>query len=469
MITSDTPAQPASPSRRGLLRAMVALPAAALVLGGGGPPGTLGTAAAAAPARGYATRYTIVPFLNSDDGTVNVYESDDATDFRLLKASAYTPPSNRIRDVSIFRHTDGYYYIAYTTHTWQDTSTTIGFARSSDRLNWTFLYDYTVPIADLSRAWAPEWFVDSDGSVNIIVSCSVTSDEWTFTPYLLRATNSALTAWSSPVTLSGIGANHIDTFIVRIGSTYHAFTKNETTKCIEYATASSLTGTYTISRTGDWAGWGGTREGPALVQLDNGGWRIFFDGYGDGSYYFSDSYDTFATWSAPKKLPGVSGTARHFTVIRETVAGGLTLPAGVTRSFRSANYPTRHWQEQSALLNLPVVTSSSTTAEKQASTFTIVAGLADANGYSFRDAAGNHLRHWDFRARFDANDGTSTFARDATFIARAGASTGAVRLESYNYPGYFLRHYDYQLRVDLTAGTDLFRQDSSFVPVTAWA
>ncbi len=112
---------------------------------------------------------------------------------------------------------------------------------------------------------------------------------------------------------------------MRIGSTYHAFTKNETAKYIEYATASSLAGPYTISKTGDWAGWGSYREGPALVQLDNGGWRIFFDGYGDGTYYYSDSYDTFATWSAPKGLPVVSGTARHFTVVKETVSGGPSL------------------------------------------------------------------------------------------------------------------------------------------------
>ena len=388
---------------------------------------------------------------------------------RQVQASAYTPPSNRIRDASVFRHTDGYYYVTYTTHTWQDVSTTIGFARSSDRVNWTFLYDYTVPIGSLSRAWAPEWFVDSDGSVNIIVSCSLTSDEWIFTPYLLKATNSALAAWSAPVALSGIGANHIDTFLVKIGSTYHAFTKNETTKYIEYATATSLTGPYTISRTGDWAGWGSYREGPALVQLDNGAWRLFFDGYGDGSYYVSDSYDTFATWSTPKALPGISGTARHFTVIKETVSGGPSITRNATRSFRSANYTTRHWQQQSSLLNLPVVTGSSTTAEKQASTFTVVAGLADAGGYSFRDAAGNYLRHYDFRARFDADDGTSTFARDATFVARTGTTSGAVRFESYNYPGYYLRHYNYQLRVEQGNGTDLFRQDSSFVPVTAWA
>ncbi|WP_406364817.1 glycoside hydrolase family 43 protein [Streptomyces sp. NBC_00645] len=467
MTTPDTASRPPQPSRRSLLRALAALPAAGLALGE--LPGLLGTATAAAPARGYATRYTIVPFLNSDDGTVNVYESDDATDFRLLKASAYTPPSNRIRDASVFKHTDGYYYVTYTTHTWQDVSTTIGFARSADRVNWSFLYDYTVPVAGLSRAWAPEWFVDSDGSVDIIVSCSLTSDEWIFTPYLLKATNSALTAWSSPTALTGIGPNHIDTFVVRTGSTYHAFTKNETTKYIEYATASALTGPYTIRRTGDWAGWGGTREGPALIQLDNGGWRIFFDGYGDGSYYCSDSYDTFATWSTPKKLPGISGTARHFTVIKETVSGGTAPATGVTRSFRSGNYTTRYWQEQSALLNLPVVSASSSAAEKQASTFTVVAGLADANGCSFRDAAGNYLRHYDFRGRFDADDGTATFAKDATFIARTGTSSGSLRFESYNYPGYYLRHYNYQLRMDIADGTALFRQDSSFVPVTAWA
>ncbi|MFJ1557400.1 glycoside hydrolase family 43 protein [Streptomyces mirabilis] len=469
MITPDRNASstPLDPSRRSLLRAMVAIPATALVLGE--LPGLLGSAAAAAPAQGSATRYTIVPFLNSDDGTVNVYQSDDATDFRLVKSSAYTPPSNRIRDASVFKHTDGYYYLTYTTHTWQDVSTTIGFARSSDRANWTFLYDYTVPLANLSRAWAPEWFVDSDGSVNVIVSCSTTDNEWIFTPYVMKAANSALTTWSSPVALSGIGANHIDTFIVKIGSTYHAFPKNETTKYIEYATASSLTGPYTITRTGDWAGWGGTREGPSVIQLDNGAWRIFFDGYGDGSYYYSDSYDTFGTWTAPKKLPGISGTARHFTVIKETVSGGVDLATGVPRSFRSGNYSTRYWQEQSALLNLPVVSSSSTTAEKQASTFTVVPGLADANAYSFRDAAGNYLRHWDFRGRLDANDGTSTFAKDATFVIRTGTPDGAVRFESYNYPGYYLRHYNYQLRVDVSDGTDLFRQDSSFVPVTAWA
>ena len=58
---------------------------------------------------------------------------------------------------------------------------------------------------------------------------------------------------------------------------------------------------------------------------------MFFDGYGDGTYYYSDSYDTFATWTAPAALPAISGTARHFTVIKETVIGRTGL-AGTSRA-----------------------------------------------------------------------------------------------------------------------------------------
>lgn len=101
------------------------------------------------------------------------------------------------------------------------------------------------------------------------------------------------------------------------------------------------------------------------------------------------------------------------------------------------------------------------TALKHASTFTAAAGLADAGGHSFRDSSGNHPRHYDYRARSGANDGTSSFAKDATFIARTGTTSGSVRFESYNYPGYSLRHCNYQLRVYVTDGTGTFRQDSS--------
>ncbi|GAA1745075.1 glycoside hydrolase family 43 protein [Luedemannella helvata] len=431
---------------------------------------TAPAAQAAHPPAGSATRYTMTAFTNSSESNLYVYDSPDAAGFTLRKGPAYTPPTGAIRDPSVFRHTDGYYYLTYTTRTWSAPSTQIGFARSTDRLNWTFLYDYTIPLSGMARTWAPEWFVDSNGSVNIIVSLSFTAGgEYIFKPYKLTATNSALTAWSSPTVLQGISPNYIDTFIVKIGSTYHAFIKNETTKYIEYATASSLTGPYTISRTGNWAGWGGGREGPALVQLDNGGWRIYYDGYGEGTYYYSDSYDTFATWSAPRALPGLSGFVRHLTVLKEVVPGGVTLPRDVTRSLQSVNFPGRYVSVRGGLGYVDPVTSSSTTAVKQAATLTIVAGLADGNCYSFRTTTGAYLRHYGYRIRSDASDGTATFNRDATFCARPGATGGAVRLESYNFPGRYLRHYNYELRIDPYETNATFQSDSSFTAVPAWS
>ncbi|MFI6453970.1 glycoside hydrolase family 43 protein [Streptosporangium amethystogenes] len=421
------------------------------------------TAQAAAPPPGSATRYTMTAFTNTSESNMYVYESPDATGFRLLRGPAYTPPSGLIRDPSIIRHTDGRYYIVYTTN-W--TGNTIGFATSTDRVNWTFLRNHTIPVAGVANTWAPEWFVDTDGSVNVIVSLSTTGAD--FKPYRLTATNAALTSWTQPTVLSGIGPNYIDTFVVKVGGTYHAFTKQETSKYVEHATATSLTGPYTFRHTGNWAGWGNPREGQALVPLDNGGWRIYFDGYTVGKYFFSDSYDGFATWTAPAELPGLSGFARHFTVLKEVVSGGVTVPAG-KRSLRSVNFPDRYVRHLDQLGRIDPVSSSSTAQTKQDATFTVVPGLADPNCSSFAGADGRYLRHWDFRIRLDANDGSTTFKQDATFCAKPGSASGSVSLESYNYPGRYLRHYNYELRVDLYQNSDTFRADSSFTVAAPWA
>jgi hypothetical protein len=425
-----------------------------------------GPAGADTPPPAQVTRYTMTAFTNTSESNMYVYDSPDATTYTLRKGPAYTPPSGLIRDPSIFKHTDGFYYLTYTTN-W--TGNTIGIARSADRLNWTFLYNYTIPISGITRTWAPEWFIDTDGSVNIIVTLTSASTATHFTPWKITATDSTLTNWSAPTQLAGIGPNYIDTFVVKIGSTYHAIIKNETTKYLEYATAPSLTGPYTIKKTGDWAGWGSWNEGPALVQLDDGGWRIYFDAYRDGKYWYSDSYDNFATWTPRKELPGLSGFVRHMTVLKEKVPSA-TLPTNTTRSLQSVNFPDRYAVVRSDSLGyIDPVSSSSTTAVKQSATLTVVPGLADANCYSFRDSAGRYMRHWDFRIRFDASNNTAVFNKDATYCARPGTVAGSVRLESYNYPGRYIRHYNYELRVETYQDSDTFRADSSFTAVTPWA
>ncbi|MFI1509137.1 MULTISPECIES: family 43 glycosylhydrolase [unclassified Streptomyces] len=188
-------------------------------------------------------------------------------------------------------------------------------------------------------------------------------------------------------------------------------------------------------------------------------------------------------------IPGGDGTHRETTVDRmefdadglikkvvptlsgiDPVSAGVTLPTDTTRSLRSVNFPGRYAVVRSDSLGyLDPVTSASTTAVKQSATFTVVPGLADGSCYSFRDAAGRYLRHKDLRVRADAGNGTTLFAKDATYCARQGSVTGSVSLESYNYPGRYLRHYNYELRLDTYQDNATFRADSSFTPVSPWA
>jgi hypothetical protein len=281
----------------------------------GGTAAAHGSVAGRTPTRsqrGPAARYTMTAFTNSSESRMYVYESTDATGFRLLRGPAYSPPSGLVRDPSMFRHSDGSYYLTYTTG-WD--GNTIGFARSSDRVSWTFLRNYTVPVPGVRHTWAPVWFVDGP-AVSVIVSLSTGGD---FTPYVMTAADPSLVAWGPPTPLAGLGPNYIDTTVLFVGGQYHAFTKNETTKYVEHAVADSVAGPYTYVGTDDWAGWGAPREGQSLAPLAGGGWRIFLDGYLNGKYYYSDSFDGFATWSPLRELPGLSGFVRHFTVLTETV------------------------------------------------------------------------------------------------------------------------------------------------------
>ncbi|GID96208.1 glycoside hydrolase family 43 protein [Amorphoplanes digitatis] len=420
-----------------------------------------------AAAAGPAPHYLMTAFTNSSESNMYVYDSSNATDYSLIRANAYTPPSGLIRDPSVMRHTDGYYYIVYTTN-W--TGNTIGFARSADHVNWTFLRNVTVGLnGSTGSTWAPEWFKDTDGSIHVIFSASTAGTAGQFQPYRITATSADLSTWSSRAAI-GIPANHIDTFVVRSGGTYHAFVKNETTKYIEHATAASLTGPWTFTGTGNWAGWGSGLEGPALVQLPSGAWRLYFDQYGAGRYYYADSTD-LNTWSAKTELPGLSGTVRHFTVLRENVGDSTAVPTG-NRSLRSANFTDRYVRHRDNLGYIDPLSSASSTADRQSATFTVGAGLANGNCYSLQsiNPTGRYLRHYNNRLVLAANDGTATFRNDATFCGRAGLSgTGTTSFESYNYPGFYIRHYNYELRIDRNDGSATLRADASFTVTTPLA
>ncbi len=261
------------------------------------------------------TTFVMSAFNATSENTLSLFRSYDGVTFTSLASEAYVPPKGLLRDPSILHAADGQYYIVYTT-AWG--GSTFGLARSRDLRHWQHVADVPITVAGkaITNAWAPEWFRDSDGSVHVIISLSGGGTQGPFAAYVLDA-DATLTRFSAPRPMTGLAGNHIDTFVVKDGDRYVAFTKNETTKTIELATAQALDGPWTIQKTGDWAGWGDWIEGPAVVRLPAGGWRIYFDDYKTKHYWYSDSTDGFKTWSPRRELGGVSGAVRHFTVIGE--------------------------------------------------------------------------------------------------------------------------------------------------------
>jgi hypothetical protein len=135
-------------------------------------------------------------------------------------------------------------------------------------------------------------------------------------------------------------------------------------------------------------------------------------------------------------------------------------PASHGISIRSVNYPDRYWRVRDGYVRLDRIGSGP--EQREDATFERVSGLADSSCYSFTTADGRYLRHRSFVLVKDADDGSRLFRKDATFCPRPAASSGAVMLESVNYPGRFLRHRNFQLRLEPYQHDGLYRADSAF-------
>jgi hypothetical protein len=236
----------------------------------------------------------------ADRGQEKLYlwQSNDGIDWKLLNGGpSYSAPEYVIRDPSIFKHTDGKYYICYTNNNISPqnfTGTRFGVASSPDLVVWTHVC--WVDFGSVSYVWAPEWFIDTDGSVHIFVAVDYIIKE-------VHPTNSTFTAWSSPVTITGTNfpQKMIDPFIIYRDGTYYLWYVNDhgvagADSTIEYASSSSLTSGYTVIESGDWAGWGHPREGESLVHLGGSNWRIYLQTQ-LGAMYWSESYDNWQTWT----------------------------------------------------------------------------------------------------------------------------------------------------------------------------
>lgn len=296
------------------------------------PPTTPSGIAPLVVSRRGDTTFLMSAFDATSQDRMSLFSSYDGITFTSLNSDAYRPPAGLLRDPSILRAADGWYYIVYTTG-WDGSR--FGLARSRDLKTWSHIKDIDIPVAGLTNSWAPEFFRDKDGSVYVVVSLSKGGAKGPFGAHLIKATDLATGTFDAPVPMEGLQGNYIDTFVIPWGETYVAVTKNETTKHLELATANSLTGPWTIVRRGNWAGWGDWVEGPAVVPVKDAqgrdGWRVYFDDYLTKRYWYSDSYDGMRTWTPRQELGGVSGAVRHFTVISQPTATVEQVTAPATK------------------------------------------------------------------------------------------------------------------------------------------
>ncbi|MBN1170790.1 MAG: family 43 glycosylhydrolase [Micromonosporaceae bacterium] len=240
-----------------------------------------------------------------------MYQSTNGgTSYSVLADTNFRGPTGVLRDPSILKY-NGRYYIAYTVASWTTNSTYFNIASSTNLITWTNIASINSGIANTKYTWAPEFYVEGS-TVRIITSVAATTCSGCFRPYVYTAQNAALTSWSGPAQMWGLGTNHIDTFVVKSGSTWHAFTKDETAKYIEHwTTTSSLTSGWVNKGTL----WSSGYEGPSLVRLDDGTWRIYVDKYSTSGGVYTATSSDLTTWTSLSAIT-CSG-CRHGTAINK--------------------------------------------------------------------------------------------------------------------------------------------------------
>jgi len=259
--------------------------------------------------------------FNNGEQKLRIFQSTNAVDFYgYHQGIAYTPPAgNSLRDPSIIYH-QGHYYICHTAGNFGAVPY-FSIIVSTDLKNWSHFVNVPMTgIAGIQRTWAPEWFRDDDGSLHILVSASKNTNDISnhhiiYTLHSLDAND--LSQWSVPEPVTGLvfastltwtgeeipRMGFYDAYIVKRGSTYFMFYFNASSNYIELASSSALVGPYTQVRNKNWLGIGIYKEGPSVIYLGGGRWRLYFADQIYSYLSYVDSTNNWATWSLPQQLP----------------------------------------------------------------------------------------------------------------------------------------------------------------------
>jgi hypothetical protein len=172
---------------------------------------------------------------------------------------------------------------------------------------------------------------------------------------------------------------------------------------------------------------------------------------GNGYWLWGDTYNPngrFFTWSTSSLSSGswAALNDRSYTQPLNSKHPGITPITSAEMSnllskwgspswnrIKSYNFPERYIRHSDNVGRIDVYPFD----PYQDQQWTLVAGLADSIGVSFRSVnyPNMYLRHWDYAMVLNTNDGTSQFVQDATFFKTSGfADSSWTSFRSYNYP-----------------------------------
>ncbi|KAL2826229.1 alpha-L-arabinofuranosidase B-domain-containing protein [Aspergillus cavernicola] len=131
---------------------------------------------------------------------------------------------------------------------------------------------------------------------------------------------------------------------------------------------------------------------------------------------------------------------------------------------------TRYIAHTGSTINTQVVSSSSNSALKQQSSWTIRTGLTNSACFSFEsnDTPDTFIRHYNFELLLNANDGAKQFYEDATFCPQVGLNGQGNSLRSWSYPTRYFRHYNDVLYAASNGGVHTFDATTSFTDDVSW-
>jgi len=220
-------------------------------------------------------------FTSTDESLYMNQSWDNGTNARVPFKASYRPATgtNKVRDPSIwYDRASETWYVAHTHITFAETTQSFGMGKSRDGRFWLPMAAVTPGgISSVDLVYAPEWFIDWDGSVYIIVAIDTAPDANTIKVYWIKCKNSNFTSWTDAVELNlGFSGRTLDTHLSRqadglIWACAHEIGTNNIRIFKATSIGDAFRNTATVSTNNEY------REGECLVRLSDGRYRLFAD------------------------------------------------------------------------------------------------------------------------------------------------------------------------------------------------